>query len=209
MLSLIRDVITTNRGNLMLFLLPDWTPISFRDSTEAVILQHRYIDHVSFGHDVETAYLMLEASHALGLRNDTATMKVAKRMVDHALRNGWDSKRGGFYDEGYYFKGKNGITIIRDSKNWWSQAEGLNTLLMMADYFPRDPMQYFEKFKQLWGYIQTYMIDHRYGDWYEEGLDTRPERETALKGHIWKGTYHHLRSLSNCVKRLRNPERTE
>jgi mannobiose 2-epimerase len=209
MLSLIRDVITTNRGNLMLFLLPDWTPISFRDSTEAVILQHRYIDHVSFGHDVETAYLMLEASHALGLRNDTATMRVGKRMVDHALRNGWDSKRGGFYDEGYYFKGKNGITIIRDSKNWWSQAEGLNTLLMMADYFPRDPMQYFEKFKQLWGYIQTYMIDHRYGDWYEEGLDTRPERETALKGHIWKGTYHHLRSLSNCVKRLRNPERTE
>src|SRR5436190_4988843 len=206
MLLLIRDVITSDRGNLTLFLLPDWTPISFRDSTEAVILQHRYIDCVSFGYDVETAYLMLEASHGLGLRNDTVTMKVAKRMVDHALRNGWDSKRGGFYDEGYYFKGKNDITIIRDSKNWWSQAEGLNTLLLMADYFPLDPMQYFEKFKQLWGYIQTYMIDHRYGDWYEEGLDTRPERKTALKGHIWKGTYHHLRSLSNCIKRLRNSE---
>ncbi len=68
MLRLIRDVITTPKGNLVLFLQPDWTPVSFRDSSEAVVLKHRYVDHVSFGHDVETAYLMLEASHALGLK---------------------------------------------------------------------------------------------------------------------------------------------
>jgi len=169
-----------------------------------VILQHGYIDHVSFGHDVETAYLMLEASHVLGLKNDTTTMRVAKLMVDHALQNGWDKVKGGFYDEGYYFKNKKDITIIKDSKNWWAQAEGLNTLLLMADRFPNDPMQYFEKFKMMWKYIQTYLVDHEYGDWYEEGLDKSPERRTALKGHIWKATYHQLRSLTNCVQRLRN-----
>ena len=203
MLWLIRDIITTPKGNLVLFLQPDWTPVSFKDSSEAVILQHRNLDHVSFGHDVETAYLMLEASHALGLKNDTATMIVAKRMVDHALRNGWDNKTGGFYDEAYYFKNKKDISIIKNSKNWWAQAEGLNTLLLMADHFPNDPMRYFEKFKIMWKYIQTYLIDHDHGDWYQEGLDTRPESKTALKGHIWKGTYHQLRSLSNCVQRLR------
>jgi cellobiose epimerase len=202
MLWLIRDVITTKKGNLVLFLQPDWTPVSFKDSPEAVILQHRNLDHVSFGHDVETAYLMLEASHVLGLKNDTATMTVAKRMVDHALRNGWDNTTGGFYDEGYYFNNKKDITIIKDNKNWWSQAEGLNTLLLMADHFPNDPMRYFEKFKMMWQYIQTYMIDHEHGDWYEDGLDTRPDRKTALKGHIWKGTYHNLRALSNCVQHL-------
>jgi len=204
MLLLIRDVITTKKGSLTLFLQPDWTPVSFRDSTEAVILQHRYIDHVSFGHDVETAYLMLEASHVLGLKNDATTMRIAKLMVDHALQNGWDKINGGFYDEGYYFKNKKDITIIKDSKNWWAQAEGLNTLLLMADHFPNDPMQYFEKFKMMWKYIQTYLIDHKYGDWYEEGLDKSPDRKTALKGHIWKATYHQLRALSNCVQRLRN-----
>jgi mannobiose 2-epimerase len=204
MLLLIRDVITTEKGSLTLFLQPDWTPISYHDSSEAVILEHRYIDHVSFGHDVETAFLMLEASEALGMKNDATTLATAKRMVDHALKNGWDNKNGGFYDEGYYFKNKNGITIIRDSKNWWSQAEGLNTLLMMADLFPKDQMQYYRKFKEMWHYIQTYIIDHHFGDWFEEGLDTRPERETALKGHIWKATYHQFRSLSNCVKRLRD-----
>jgi len=206
MLWLIRDIITTKKGNLVLFLQPDWTPVSFQDSSEAVILQHRNLEHVSFGHDVETAYLMLEASHALGLKNDTATMIVAKRMVDHALRNGWDNKTGGFYDEAYYFKHKKNISIIRNSKNWWAQAEGLNTLLLMTDHFPNDTMHYFEKFKMMWRYIQTYLIDHIHGDWYEYGLDTRPESKTGLKGHIWKGTYHHLRSLSNCAERLRRSE---
>ena len=203
MLLLIRDVITTEKGSLTLFLQPDWTPVSFRDSSEAVILQHRNLDHISFGHDVETAYLMLEASHILGLKDDKATMRVAKRMVDHALENGWDKINGGFYDAGYYFKNKKDITIIKGSKNWWAQAEGLNTLLLMADHFPNDPKQYFEKFKTMWKYIQTYLIDHEWGDWYEEGLDKSPEKKTALKGHIWKATYHQLRALSNCVQRLR------
>lgn len=203
LLFLIRDTITNEKGDLVLFFQPDWTPVSFRDSSEASILRHRNLDHVSFGHDVETAYLMLEASHALGLKNDNTTMTVGKRMVDHALKNGWDSQLGGFYDEGYYFKNKPGISIILDSKNWWAQAEGLNTLLLMADHFPNDRMNYFDKFKQLWKYTQTYLIDHTHGDWYEEGLDKEPQRKTALKGHIWKATYHHFRSLSNCVKRLR------
>lgn len=203
MLYLIRDTITTKRGNLVLFFQPDWTPVSFRDSSEASVLRHRNLDHVSFGHDVETAFLMLEASHALSLKNDNTTMTVGKRMVDHALKNGWDSKLGGFYDEGYYFKGKSDISIILDSKNWWAQAEGLNTLLLMSDRFPNDPMHYFDKFKQLWQYTQTYLIDHTYGDWYEEGLDKEPQRKTALKGHIWKATYHHFRALSNCIKQLK------
>jgi mannobiose 2-epimerase len=38
MLYLIRDTITTEKGNLTLFFQPDWTPVSFRDSSEEVIL---------------------------------------------------------------------------------------------------------------------------------------------------------------------------
>jgi cellobiose epimerase len=203
MLLLIRDRIVTPRGNLTLFFLPDWTPVSLQDSSRTYILNHHNLDYVSFGHDVETAYLMLEASHALGIINDSTTLLVGKRLVDHALKNGWDGRLGGFYDEGFYFRGDSSITILKESKNWWAQAEGMNTLLMMADYFPNDPHHYFEKFKQLWNYIQIYLIDHVYGDWFEEGLDKEPERKTALKGHIWKATYHNYRAMSNCVDRLK------
>jgi mannobiose 2-epimerase len=206
MLLLIRDTIVTPKGYLTLFLQPDWKPVSFADSSEEVIVRHHYLDHVSFGHDVETAYLMLEASHVLELHDDTTTLRIAKKMVDHALINGWDNAVGGFYDEAYYFKDKPGITITHDTKNWWAQAEGLNALLLMADLFPDDEMQYYAKFEMLWKYTDTYLIDHTYGDWYAGGLDKQPEMKTALKGNIWKGIYHHYRSLDNCIQRLRGQE---
>ncbi len=127
-------------------------------------------------------------------------------MVDHALANGWDKQVGGFYDQGYYFKDKPGMSIINESKNWWSQAEGLNTLLMMADKYPNDPMQYLANYKLLWQYCQTYLIDHQHGSWYEEGLDKNPERRTGNKGHIWKSAYHTYRALSSCVDRSNGKE---
>jgi len=202
MLLLIRDKIVTPKGYLQLYFTPEWKPVSYRDSSEAVIKKNHYIDHVSFGHDVETAYLMLEATEALGNKNDEVTMTVGKRMVDHALKNGWDKKLGGFYDEGYYFKHKPGITITVESKNWWAQAEALNTLLLLSDEYPNDPMRYYDHFTKEWQYVQTYLIDHEHGDWYEEGLDKSPNRKTALKAHIWKGTYHNFRALMNCINRI-------
>jgi mannobiose 2-epimerase len=123
-------------------------------------------------------------------------------MVDHALRNGWDDSLGGFYDEGYYFKDKPGCTIINKSKNWWAQAEALNTLLMFSEMYPNDGMQYQQKFFKEWQYVQTYLIDHEHGDWYEEGLDNEPQRRIALKAHIWKTTYHNFRALMNCINRI-------
>jgi cellobiose epimerase len=206
MLFLIRDTIITPGGNLTLFFTWDWKPVSVKDSSRDFILHHHNLDYVSFGHDVETAYLMMEASEALGFKHDTVTLMVGKKLVDHALKNGWDKQIGGFYDEGFYFKGDTMITILKVTKNWWAQAEGLNSLLMMSDYFPNDPHQYFEKFKTLWTYTQTYLIDHQYGDWYDEGIDKSPNRRTALKSQIWKATYHNYRSLSNCVDRLNNHE---
>jgi len=206
MLLLIRDTMIGNKGYLTLFFQPDWTPVSISDSSDAYIMAHHGLDYVSFGHNVETSYLLLEASHTLNIQNDTTTLRIAKQMVDHALQNAWDNKLGGFYDAGYYFKNKPGLTVISDEKNWWSQAEEMNSLLMMGDLFPNDPMHYYEKFKQQWKYIQTYMIDHTYGDWYANGTDIDPKIKTALKGHLWKGNYHQFRSMMNCVDRLKGEE---
>src|SRR5665213_1144512 len=202
MLLLIRDTIVTSQGYLQMYFTYDWKPISYRDSSDAVIKKNHYIDHVSFGHDVETAYLMKEATEALGNMHDGKTLAIGKKMVDTALRNGWDDSLGGFYDEGYYFRDKPGLTITDKSKNWWSQAEALNTLLMFSDMYPNDPMQYLQKFFKQWQYVQTYLIDHKYGGWYEEGLDNQPWRKTALKAQIWKCTYHNFRALMNCINRI-------
>ena len=203
MLYLIRDTVVTEEGYLQLFFFPDWTPVSYRDSSEAVIKKHHALDHVSFGHDVETAYLMLETLHVLGVDNDPVTMRIAKKMVDHALMYGWDKQVGGFYDGSYYFKGSRTPEVVRDTKNWWAQAEGLNTLLMMAEYYPEDKRNYYKKFKTQWDYIKSYLIDQEHGEWYPGGLDREPHQRKARKGHIWKASYHNFRALVNCLHRLR------
>ncbi len=203
MLALIRDTITTETGYLTLFFERDWTPISFRDSSEAVRRANYFLDHVSFGHDVETAYLMLEASHALGLESDTQTLQVAKKMVDHSLAKGWDSNNGGFYYQGYYYNDSDSISIINEVKTWWVQAEGLNALLLMSKLFPEEK-KYYTAFKRQWEYIKTYLIDHERGGWYEEGLDKSPEQLEAAKATDWKVSYHDVRAMMNCIKMLRS-----
>ncbi|MBV5313417.1 MAG: AGE family epimerase/isomerase [Prolixibacteraceae bacterium] len=202
MLNLIRDKITHPKGYLQLFLNQDLSPVSYRDSAEDVRKKNWYRDHISFGHDVETAFLMLEASEIAGLENDTITLRKAKKMVDHSIENGWDKQAGGFYEAGYYFKGQDTVTIIKDTKNWWAQAEGLNSLLMMAELFPDDPHNYKLLFTKEWEYIDKYLIDHEHGDWYPNGTDKEPGEKMAMKSQIWKGNYHTSRSLMNCLKRL-------
>src|SRR5690606_18917919 len=157
LLTLIRDTITTDKGYLTLHLQRDWEPVTFKDSTDAVRKANFWLDHVSFGHDVETAFLLLEASHVLGKEKDTLTLLKAKKMVDHAIANGWDKEKGGFYDGGYYLDNSDTCTIVNPAKVWWTQAEGLNSLLLLAKLFPDE--NYYELFETQCDYINAFLID--------------------------------------------------
>lgn len=202
LMLLVRDTITTEKGFLTLHLQRDWTPVSLKDSTPEFRKQHFYLDHVSFGHDIETAFLLLEASHALGIEKDTVTKVKAKKMVDHALAHGWDGENGGFYDGGYYYE-PTICTLENRAKVWWTQAEGLNSLLLMAKLYPNET-GYYDQFKKQWNYINTYMIDPINGGWYHEGLDTNPQAQYDAKAHVWKANYHNVRSLINVIQMLKN-----
>jgi cellobiose epimerase len=201
LLTLIRDKITTDTGYMNLFFDQKWNPVSFRDASEEERKANYGLDHVSFGHDYETAFLLLEASHVLGLEDDIKTLQTAKKMMKHAIENGFDKSVGGFYEAGYYFKGSNKLSIIINTKNWWAQAEGLNALLLFSRIFPEEN-KYFDHFLKELDYVDKYMLDHELGGWYEGGIDKEPHLQKGPKGHIWKACYHEGRSLMNCIKML-------
>ena len=198
LLELIRDTLVAQQGYLQLFFHNDWTPVSFRDSSPKERELNFGLDHVSFGHDYETAFLMLEASYAMRLKDDIHTLNIAKKMLDHAMKHGWDEKVGGFYDGGYYLNGNDHCTIIKDTKNWWAQAEGLNALLLFSKIFPQET-RYYDFFLRQWEYIQSFIIDAQGGDWFEGGIDKEPHFRTGPKSHMWKCTYHTGRTLMNCI----------
>lgn len=198
LLELIRDTMVTTNGYLQMFFTRDWTPVTFRMASEATRTLNYGLDHVSFGDDMETAYLMLDASHALGLHKDSKTLTVAKHLLDHAIDNGWDQDLGGFFDAGYYVHEPERCTIIKNTKTWWAQAEALNILLLFSRIFPED-RRYLELFEMQWKYIDKYLLDHRNGDWYERGVDKDPQVRSFPKSHMWKCTYHTGRALMNCL----------
>jgi mannobiose 2-epimerase len=201
MLVIVRDTIAHDDGYLQLFFEEDWTPISFRDSSESFIRQNLGLDHVSFGHDIETAYLLMEAAELLGFEEER-TLAKGKTMVDHALSWGWDHQHDGFHDGGYYFDGGTRPEIVIEEKTWWVQAEGLNALMLMSEHFPDDPRNYEDLLVRQIGYIDRYVVDHEYGGWYWAGLDRSPDRETFHKANIWKATYHDGRALINAAKKF-------
>jgi mannobiose 2-epimerase len=203
MLHLIRDVIVSERGSLHLYLNENLTPVSYQDSSKQIHQKRYFLDHMSFGHDVETAYLLMEASEALNHEADKKTLETGKKMVDNAMLNGWDNSNAGVYDAGYFYKNEKNVTILRDTKNWWAQAETLNTLLIMSELYPDDPMNYRKRFADQWKFIKDYLIDWENGDWYSGSLDKEPKMKNGTKSNIWKGSYHTSRSLMNCINRIR------
>ena len=182
LLTIVRDKICVEPGVMNLYFTNDWRPIP---------------DHDSYGHDVETAYLMLEAEDVLAIPHDSRTERMAKMLVDHALAFGWDEKLGGFYGEGTTF-GK----AEEKSKDWWVEMEGLNALLLMDQKYGNRTEVYFNAFQKQLDFIQKYQRDPEFHGFYGRiGEDGKPV--TTEKGQIWKAAYHDGRALLNVSERLR------
>ena len=203
LLGFVRDIMINEKGYLELYFSGDLKHISFHDSDKRTIENNYLLDHITFGHDVETAYLMLEASEVLELKNDTKTIAAAKKMVDHSLLYGIDKSVGGLYDGGYYFDNDDKPTIVKETKEWWAQVEAVNSFLLMAKLYPEDSSNYFDAFILQWDYCKKYLIDPEYGDWYWSGIDKVPGVNHYPKSSIWKCNYHTSRSLINCIETLR------
>ncbi len=182
-LAIVRDKIAVEPGGLNLYLTRDWR------ATPA---------HDSFGHDVETAYLLVEASEALGLPDDAKTWQVARSLVDHALDFGWDDLHGGFYDKGDVFAGR----AYDTTKVWWTQAEGLNALLLMHTKYGRETDRYWRAFLKQWSFIDTYQLDSIHGGWFGDVTREGKLIGDGGKASQWKANYHTSRALMNVATML-------
>ncbi len=158
-------------------------------------------DLCSYGHDVETAYLILETAAVLGKGNDSGINNVAKKLVDHALEYGFDRQNGGLFDRGPAY-GK----PVELTKKWWVQAEALNAFLLMHERYglaagTKDI--YFQAFADTWKFIKQHQIDSGSRGWYEEVSPDGTQVLIGGKGHNWKAAYHTTRALLLVSDRLK------
>jgi len=184
LLDLIKTRVITPEGAQNLFLSRDWTPASAEDS---------------YGHDIETAYLLVEASTAIGKPGDPEIWKLARKLVDHTLEVGVDREFGGVYELGSPTESPSDVKGTE--KEWWPQAEALNALLMVHQRFGSESGKYWEAFTQLWQFIQEKQVDAVHGGWFPM-LHRIGAPKPRSKSDSWTECYHQARALMNVTDRL-------
>ncbi|MGO8678887.1 MAG: AGE family epimerase/isomerase [Limisphaerales bacterium] len=186
MLELCRDTIYSEPGYLVQFLSADWQPTRSPDS---------------FGHDVEAGFLLVEAAEALG-RDDPRSWTVARRLVDHAMQYGWDSRLGGLYDAGA-MNAEGAVTGgLRTEKIWWVQAEHLNALLLQHERLGKETTKYWDAFIKEWDWISNYQVDHAHGGWWPT-VEADGTPASRMKADMWTECYHQGRAMLNVSDQLR------
>lgn len=143
---------------------------------------------VSFGHDIEGAWLLYEAAKEVGddlLLTEVTTNLV--QMVDVTLAEGCAA-------DGSVFNEKNTISGHLDSdKHWWMQAEAMVGLAYTWRITRKDI--YLDQLVKVWHFIRTFVIDPLNGEWFGRlGKDGVPIISDDKAG-FWKCPYHNSRAM--------------
>lgn len=149
---------------------------------------------LSFGHDIEGSWLLSEAAEILrdkAILDETrqVSVKMAQAVYDLALDT----------DGGLMYEGR-GKEITDTSKQWWPQAEAVVGFL---NAYELSGKEYFLKASErTWEFIETYVVDHKRGEWYwKVSRDGIPSDE-KYKVDAWKCPYHNSRACFEVMGRL-------
>lgn len=160
----------------------DWTPRLEGDYAR-----------VSYGHDIENVWLLMDACDAAGVSNHPF-LDLYSTLFDYSLRYGYDETNGGFYDSGSFNQ-----PADRRSKVWWVETEAIVSALYM-NRMTNDP-KYLVVFDKTSDFIGKNMVDWDTGEWH--GTVTPEGEQLGDKANQWKAGYHNGRSMIECMRILK------
>jgi mannobiose 2-epimerase len=160
----------------------DWTPRLDGDFAR-----------VSYGHDIENVWLLIDACDAAGVSN-YPFLDLYHMLFDYSLRYGYDKENGGFYDSGLFNQ-----SADRRNKVWWVQAEAIASALHM--YRVTGESKYLSVFEKTSNYIEKHMVDWTNGEWHHD--ITSEGKIQGSKASSWKAGYHNGRAMIECLEILK------
>lgn len=142
---------------------------------------------ISYGHDIETAWLLLEAAEIAHYR-----VEDAREMAVNLARvagEGFDEQLGALRYEEHL-----------SETQWWVEAEAvvgfLNAWELTQEEF------FLEKALACWAYIQNQLKDKKNGEWFW-GIDAAGKvMEGEDKIGFWKCPYHNTRACLEALQRI-------
>lgn len=151
-------------------------------------------DRISFGHDIETAWLLLETADVLGdplLRRRVSELLIA--IASTTLREGVDED-GGLFNE------SSPSGELDSDKHWWPQAEALVGFL--AAYRESGNPDFYAAAVASWDFIRKYVVDYEKGEWFNRLSRDRKPFPGEDKVGFWKCPYHNGRACLETMTRL-------
>ena len=148
---------------------------------------------VSYGHDIEASWLLVEAAKVLG---DDAlveeTQSAALRMARTTQAEGQDADGGLFYEMGV-------DGTLDDDKHCWPQAEAI--VGFVNAYEISGEQAFLEAAAACWAFTQEHVIDAEHGEWFFSVSRTGVPHRDENKVGPWKGPYHSTRACLEVMRR--------
>ena len=159
-----------------LFFADDWTVQS---------------DIVSFGHDIEASWLLVEAAEMLGDKKLLENIKQLAVKIAKASVKGVDTDGGMFNEQDAHHLNK--------EKHWWVQAEAMVGFLNAYEISKQKA--FLDHSLASWDFIKKLLVTPT-GEWYW-GLDANNQpMKRQDKAGFWKCPYHNARACMEVIRRL-------
>ena len=174
-----RHIINPQTGHLTLFFDENWK-----------VRSH----DISYGHDIEASWLLLEAAEVIG------DLGWIEAMQKNALKLAEASLEGVDADGAMWYEMNDAKNHLGREKHWWVQAEA------MVGFFNAWQLSANENFLnaslKTWGFVKTKLLDPVYGEWFW-GLDEAGfVMNNQDKAGLWKCPYHNSRACIELMKRI-------
>ncbi len=151
---------------------------------------------VSFGHDIEASWLLVEAAEAVG---EAALLErsreAALRLARAALAEGFDRRDGGLFAE-RQVDGR-----LDDDKHWWMQAEAVVGFLNAHELTGDEA--FLEAAESTWAFVERSVIDREHGEWRWRVRRDGSPIPGLPKVEPWKCPYHNSRAALETAARVR------
>ena len=151
------------------------------------------IDLYSYGHDIETAWLVDRGLEVLGDAAYTEKLTPITKTITENIYN------RAYIDHSLVNEAENGV--VDTTRVWWVQAEAVVGFLNGYQKTP-EQKKYLEAAEDIWNYIKTYLVDKRNGsEWFSElDKDKNPVKKPIVEP--WKCPYHNGRMCFEVIRRM-------
>lgn len=152
------------------------------------------IDLYSYGHDIETAWLVDRGLEVLDDKAYTNMLSPITKIITENIYN------RAYIDHSLVNESENGV--VDTTRVWWVQAEAVVGFL--NGYQKQGDKKFLDASVDIWNYIKKYFIDKRNGsEWFwSVKEDHTPDEKPIVEP--WKCPYHNGRMCFEVLRRMKD-----